>query len=181
MQDEGGFQAPIAGLAAYRSRVANRAVLVGDLEDAVDHSCPAPGMTAVSGVLIHACALATLNRGLVFHLADTPGLPSVASGIFLLVAFIVALRVGYHRVPALHRWSFQYVEILAFGSLSIAASLAFIWRLQAQGVVWPDCLWLCGALVAHPFVTEPLYRTVTATRGMTFALASGRRRRARRA
>ena len=179
-QGDGGFEAPIAALAAYRSRVANRAVFVGDLEDPIDHSCPAPGMTPVSGVLIHACALATLNRGMVFHLADTPGPGSVVGGILLLVALIVGLRVWYRRVPALQRWPFQYLEILAFGSLSVVVSVAFIWRLRAFGVVWPDCLWLCGALLAHPFVSEPLYRTATATRGMVLATLAARTHRMRR-
>ncbi len=179
-QGDGGFEAPIAGLAAYRSRVASRAVFVGDLEDPVDHSCPAPGMTPVSGVLMHACALATLNRGMVFHLADTPGPRSVVGGILLLAALIVGLRVCYRRVPALQPWPFQYLEILAFGSLSIVVFVAFIWRLKVLGIVWPDCLWLCGALLVHPFVSEPLYRTATATRGMVLAAMAARPHRKRR-
>ncbi len=177
---DGDWSAAIAVLSANKSKIANRAVIVGDLGDTGDQSCPAPGMEPVPGVLIHACALATLNRGLVFRVTDSLAPTTVAAGIVFLVAFIVGLRVFHARVERVQEWPFQYLEILGFGALSVVVFVVFNWRARADGVVWPQCLWLCGALLAHPFVTEPFYRAVTAPRGAAHAPVSvltGRTRR----
>jgi CHASE2 domain-containing sensor protein/predicted Ser/Thr protein kinase len=150
-------------LGADNSRVADRVVLVGDLEDTADQFCQTPGGKPLPGVLIHACSLATLNRGMLFEVTGTPGWTSTLGGMFVLVAAIIGLRVFRTRARLLQDWPFQYIEILAFGAMAILVFLVFTWQVRAAGVVWPHLLWLSGALFIHPFFSEPFYRAVVAT------------------
>lgn len=162
-----GWESAIDRLGAFESRIADRAVLVGDLDDTSDQTCPTPSMKPVSGVLIHACALATLNRGMVFRISDTLSLATALWGLLLVLAAILGLRLLYTRSRLLQQWPFQYVEILAFAAMSVAAFLVFGWNARVRGVAWPHVLWLCGALFIHPFVSEPLFRAAV---GMPRAL-----------
>jgi hypothetical protein len=138
-------------------------VLVGDLEDTADQFCQTPGGKPLPGVLIHACSLATLNRGMLFEVTGTPGWTSTLGGMFVLVAAIIGLRVFRTRARLLQEWPFQYIEILAFGAMAILVFLVFTWQVRVAGVVWPHLLWLSGALFIHPFFSEPFYRAVVAT------------------
>ena len=150
-------------LGADNSRVADRVVLVGDLEDTADQFCQTPGGKPLPGVLIHACSLATLNRGMLFEITGTPGWTSTLGGMFVLVAAIIGLRVFHTRSRLLREWPFQHIEILAFGAMAILVFLVFTWQVRVAGVVWPHLLWLSGALFVHPFFSEPFYRAVVAT------------------
>ena len=169
----------IAALAAHDSRIADRLVLIGDLEDTADHSCLTPGLTPVPGIYVHACSLATLSRGVLFKITGTPSLTALVIGASLLLAAIVGLRVLYARAPLLHAWPFQQVEILAFGLASVLLFVGFSWRIRWPGVVWPSYLWLCGALFIHPFVSEPLYRALAAAPGVLRAIGATLAARAR--
>jgi hypothetical protein len=160
----------VAQLAAYGSRIADRVIFVGDLKDTSDHLCYTPGMTPLPGVLIHACSLATLNRGMFLEATDTLGRRTVLGAGLFLVALIVLLRAVHTRSPLLRAWPFQYVEIVVFGFLSIALFLSFRWQLRANGAVWPHFLWVSGALFLYPFA-ESVYRAVAAVPGMLRATA----------
>jgi hypothetical protein len=162
-----GWETAIDGLGAFESRITDRAVLIGDLEDTSDQTCPTPSMQPVSGVLIHACALATLNRGMVFRISHTLSRAAILSGALALLAAIVGLRLSYARFRPLQQWPFQHVEIFWFAALSALVFFTFRWQAGSRGVAWPHVLWVCGALVAHPFVSEPLFR---AAAGMPRAL-----------
>jgi predicted Ser/Thr protein kinase len=176
----GDSDAAIAGLREHAARIGDRVVLVGDLEDTADHSCPTPSMKPVSGVLIHACSLATLNRGMVFQVTDAlPWSTALVGGLLLLVV-IVGLRALYTISAPLREWPFQYLEILAFGGLALGLFILFDWRVRARGFVWPHTLWLCGALAAHPFVSDPLFRTLASVGGIARAAASSLTGRGRR-
>ena len=59
------------------------------------------------------------------------------------------------------------MEILFFAALSVLLFFAFGWRASVRGVAWPHVLWVCGALIAYPFVSEPLFRVAA---GMPRAL-----------
>ena len=83
------------------------------------------------------------------------------------MAAIVGLRLLYTRFARMQQWPFQHVEILSFAALSVLLFFAFGWRASVRGVAWPHVLWVCGALVAYPFVSEPLFRAVA---GMPRAL-----------
>jgi predicted Ser/Thr protein kinase len=173
------WEKAFAGARLPEGRIADRVVLVGDLEDTSDHSCPTPSMKPVSGVLIHACSLATLNRGMVFQVTDALGWTTVIGGAFVLAAAIVGLRLLYARSKPLQEWPYQYLEIPFFGTLALVLFVVFDWRVRNRGVVWPHTMWLCGALLAHPFVSEPLCRAVASTGALVRTAArtlTGRRR-----
>jgi len=51
--------------------------------------------------------------------------------------------------------------------MSVVVFLVFRWQVSVRGVAWPHVLWLCGALMAYPFVSDPFVR---ATAGMLRAL-----------
>ena len=78
--------------------------LVGDLEDTSDQACPTPSMKPVSGVLIHACALATLNRGTIFRIAESMSWRSMLASGVLLLTVVVGVRMLYpsHSSILLH-------------------------------------------------------------------------------
>ena len=160
-----------ASLIAYDSRIADRVVLVGDLEDTSDQFCQTPGGKPLPGVLIHACSLATLNRGMLFEITGTPGWRMVLGAAFGVLAAIIGLRVFHTRSRLLQEWPFQYIEILAFGAMAIVVFLFFTWQVRVAGVVWPHFLWLSGALFVHPFFSEPFYRAVVATPKVLHAAA----------
>jgi hypothetical protein len=120
-------------------------------------------MQPVSGVLIHACALATLNRGTVFRISNTLEPAAVAWGALALLAAIIGLRLIHLRSGKLRQWQFQRVEMLWFTAMSVIVFFIFRWQVSVRGVAWPHVLWLCGALVVYPFVSEPLVRAAAGT------------------
>ena len=158
-----GWESAIDALGVFGSRIADRPVLVGDLEDTTDQTCPTPSMQPVSGVLIHACALATLNRGTVFRISNTLEPAAVAWGALALLAAIIGLRLTHLRSGKLRQWQFQRVEMLWFTAMSVIVFFIFRWQVSVRGVAWPHVLWLCGALVVYPFVSEPLVRAAAGT------------------
>ena len=135
---DGGDGADIpAQLRAHRSKIADRMVLIGDLEDTSDQLCDIPGTKPLSGVLIHACSLATLNRGMLFELTDV--LSPAASWTILscLIGLIVGVRVIHAASPRLRAWPYEHLEILVFGSMAIAVIVVCRGLAQTSGVVWP--------------------------------------------
>jgi hypothetical protein len=144
---------------------------VGDLEDTSDQFCQTPGGKPLPGVLIHACSLATLNRGVLFDITRTASAAASFGGALALLALIVGLRVFHSRSRLLQEWPFQYMEILAFGAMAMLVFLVFTWQVRTAGVVWSHFFWLSGALLVHPFFSEPFYRAVVAMPGVLHATA----------
>lgn len=161
----------VAQLDLHRSRFADRVVLIGDLEDTTDQLCYTPGMNPLPGVLIHASSLATLNRGMLFEPTDTLSPKAMTGAVAFVFTIIVALRVIYTLSPRLRMWPYEYLEILAFGSMSIAVILLCRWLAQTSGVVWPYFLWVAVGLALHPF-SEPVGRAVVAAPRMLNASIS---------
>ena len=157
------WESAIDALGVFGSRIADRPVLVGDLQDAADQTCPTPSMKPVSGVLIHACALATLNRGTVFRISNTVKPAAVAWAVLAMLAAVIGVRLIHLHVGRLRQWQFQQVEMLWFTGLSVIVFLIFRWQISVRGVAWPHVLWVCGALVVYPFVSEPLVRAAAGT------------------
>jgi serine/threonine protein kinase len=145
-------------LRAFKAKIADRIVLLGDLGDTTDQFCSPAQLKPLSGLLIHACSIATLNRGLLWEVRETLR-PGLAVGIILLVlAGIVGSRLLHAYSRIWRTWNYQHIEILAFGSMSILVFLILTWQISASEVIWPDFLWISGALFIHPFLTEPFYR-----------------------
>jgi hypothetical protein len=168
----------IAQLGAHGSRIADRIVLVGDLDDTSDQLCYTPGMKPLPGVLIHACSLATLNRGMPLEATDTIGRRSVVGAALGLVVAIVLLRAFHTRSPLLRAWPYEYLEILLFGLLALALCGYFRWQVRSHGAVWPHFLWVSAALFLYPF-SASVCRALVAAPGMARAAVltlSGRAR-----
>jgi serine/threonine protein kinase len=141
----------------YGGKLADRIVLLGDLNDAADWLCPT-SQKPLPGLLIHACSIVTLNRGLPLETHGTLP-PALAVGMIVLVLVgIVGSRLLHTYSRAWRAWNYQHVEILAFGSMAILVFLMIKWQISASGIVWPHFLWISGALFIHPFLTEPFYR-----------------------
>ena len=153
VRDSGGDYATklSAYLDAYGSRIADRVVLVGDLEDTEDQFCETQGMRPLSGVLVHACSLATLNRGAL--LQSTATLSPTASWVLslLCIAVIVAMRFAYSASRVLQQWPIRQLEILVFTSLAATVIVVCRWQARTSGIVWPNFLWISVALVTYPF------------------------------
>jgi ABC-type xylose transport system permease subunit len=128
-------------------------------------------MQPVSGVIIHACALATLNRGIVFRISDTLNWAIALWGLLLVLTAIVGVRVLHTRSRLLRQWPFPFIEIPAFAAMSVVVFVVFGWYATARGVAWPHVLWLCGALIVYPFVSERLFRTAVGMPGVLRAAA----------
>jgi serine/threonine protein kinase len=148
----------IGYLKAFEAKIADRIVLLGDLEDATDQFCPTSERKPLPGLLIHACSVATLNRGLLWEIHETLR-PALAAGIILLVLVgIVGSRLLHTYSKVWRAWDFPRIEILTFVSMSILVFLIFKWQISASEIIWPHFLWICGALFIHPFLTEPFCR-----------------------
>lgn len=153
-----------AQLATNRAKIADRVVLIGDLEDTSDHLCYT-GMEPLPGALVHASSLATLNRGVLFEPTDRLG-PAAAWATFpLFVGFVVGLRLIHTTSRRLRAWPYEHLEILAFVSMAAAVVVLSRWLAQTSGVVWPYFLWVSGGLILYPFAGS-LYRAVVTASGM---------------
>jgi hypothetical protein len=151
----------VAQLEAQSARFADRVVLVGDLEDTSDQLCYTQGMKPLPGILIHACSLATLNRGMLFEPHDFNRTAKWAlCGIVCLM--ILGLRVIHTNSRILRGWSYQHLEIVVFVLMSVAVIVACRWLAWSSGIVWPNFLWVAAALALFP-LSEPFYRIAVAT------------------
>jgi hypothetical protein len=106
---------------------------------------------------------------MLFEVTEQPSRTAVLWSATALFGLVVGLRVLHSRLPRLHAWPYQHLEIVVFGALSLLVLLAFRWQTRAGGIVWPHFLWVCGGLALHPF-TEPVYRAVVSVPGMLRAV-----------
>lgn len=166
----------IEGL-ANAGRIRNRIVLIADLEDVQDQFCYTPHHKPLPGALIHACSIATLNRGMYREIQGTLSLDFEVGIVVFLILAIVAVRLVHTYYRPLHQWDYQYIEILAFTAMALLIYGAFKWRIRDVERVWPDFLWVSAALFIHPFLTEPFYRTCAALPKMVLAFARSFARR----
>jgi CHASE2 domain-containing sensor protein len=159
---ESGADADVARqLYLNRAKIAERVVLIGDLEDTSDHLCNTTGREPLAGVLVHAVSLATLNQGMLFEARDTWSAAAAWFGLLFLVAVIAGLRLMHSGSRRLKAWPYEHLEILvfvslAFGVVQLSRSLA-----QTTGTVWPQLLWIAGGLVLYPFAGS-LHRALVA-------------------
>jgi CHASE2 domain-containing sensor protein len=159
---DGGSIGPVAQqLAAHRARIADRLVLVGDLEDTSDHLCYTPRLKPLPGVLVHACALATWNRGMLFQPRTTVSGAAVGGFVGLVLAVIVGLRVLHDRSALLRVVQHQHLEMVIFVALAAAVVLVARWLATTHGIVWPSFIWVAAALAVYP-LSESFYRAAIA-------------------
>jgi hypothetical protein len=137
--------------------IRNRSVLIADLHDASDQFCYTAANEPVPGALVHACALASLNRGLFTEVTKPTFLELLM--IFSVLIVMMLIRLFHTFFRPVHSWDYQYIEILAFTAMSFVTYSVFVLQIRRFGEVWPDCLWVCAALFIHPFLTDPFWQT----------------------
>jgi CHASE2 domain-containing sensor protein len=138
-----------AQLGTNRARIADRIVLIGDLEDTSDHLC-LTGMDPLPGALVHASSLVTLNRGVLFE-STQPLSPAVAWGAaLLLIATIVALRQAHARSKRLRPLPYDHLELLVFVALALVVVAACRWLATTTGLIVPYFLWISAGLIVYP-------------------------------
>jgi len=172
--------AVVAHLRAHSARIADRLVLVGDLEDTSDQVCYTQGMKPLPGVLVHACSLATLNRGTLLQATgslDRRGAWALAA---VIVAVIIGLRVAHTFSSPFRELPFEYFEIIVFSLLALVVVLACRWVARTHGIVWPHFVWVSGGLALYAVAT-PVVRACAATPGILHAALRPLRAGARRA
>jgi hypothetical protein len=157
-------------LDAHGPSIADRVVLVGDLEDTSDQVCYTQGMKPLPGVLVHACSLATLNRGMLLERTGTFSRRATWSLSVLLVAVILGLRLMHTVSPGLRKWPYEHLEIIVFTFLSLAVFVVCRWVARTSGVVWPNVLWISAALALYPFAEPALRAFISAPKIVRAAL-----------
>ncbi|HXR16402.1 MAG TPA: CHASE2 domain-containing protein [Terriglobales bacterium] len=159
-----------SSIQAFRSRIQNRVVLLGDLEDSGDQLCQLPHQKPLSGLLIHACSVATLNRapnrGMLRELDQRVGWKLRLVIALFVLGGIVGTRLVHAYSPHLSQWDFHYLEILTFAAMSAIIYFVFSWELRKLAVYWPDFFWISLALFLYPFLAEPFYRLCIAVSGL---------------
>ncbi len=165
-------------LKAHRSRITGRLVLVGDLEDTSDHLCYTPRMSPLPGVLVHGCALATWNRGMLLEPRAAMGRNAWIGLVALLIATIAGLRVVHSVSPAVRHVPFQHLEVFVFGSMAFGVILVSRWLAQTSGIVWPNVFWVAGALAVYS-LSGPFHHAVIAVPRIAHAAVGGSARRVR--
>ena len=173
---------PIADIAAqlktYRSRIADRLVLVGDLEDTSDHLCYTPRMNPLPGILVHGCALATWNRGMLLEPRTTISRNAWTGLVLLLIATIAGVRAIHSASPRLRPVPFQHLEVVVFGAMAFGVILVARWLARTSGIVWPNFFWVAGALAVYS-LSGPFHRAVIAVPRIAHAAVGGYDRRVR--
>jgi hypothetical protein len=153
-----------------RSKFKGRQVLIGDLGDRLDHTCVPGRPWPVSGVLIHACSLATLNKGLFLGVTPSQGWTYKLIVLFAAWCILLGLEIGEalrrsrgralsgSGAPTLGDWNHEAIEILFFSTIAFLTYVAATWMVASKRYFWPDFLWIVLTLFLHPFMTEPFFR-----------------------
>ena len=161
-------------LQQWENAIARRSVLIGDLSDTEDLRCTAHRQEPVSGVLIHACALATLNRGLLWHVNEATNLLCDLGLIFVIIATTGFVRHIQVFTPRMSGTNAHAMEILVCGCASFAVLTVSMLFIQISHFFWPDFLWLVAGYFLHPYFGEVFGITLTGIRGfVSAAVTSG--------
>jgi hypothetical protein len=148
---------------AFGSKIQNRVILLGDLEDASDQFCAIPQQRPLSGALIHACSVATLNRRMLLReVNEMVGWKLRLTIAIFVLSGVLGIRLVHAYSKLVHEWDYHYLEILTFGIMSIVVYLIFAWEMRNLILYWPDFLWISAALFICPFIAEPFYRACAA-------------------
>jgi hypothetical protein len=139
-------------LAAWRDRIEGRVVLVGDVRDDADMRCTSSGVEPVAGVLVHASALATLDRGLLGYLDEWETF--LYDLLCLLGAFsIVHLTRSSSRFAGVKR---HHAEMICYGGVAACIVAVSVVLIRTFGVFWPDFMWIAFGFFIQPYVNDML-------------------------
>ena len=161
-------------LKQWEDTITRHSVLIGDLRDTEDSRCTAHRREPVPGVLIHACSLATLSRGLLWHIDGGTSLLCDLGLLFVIVAvtgFVRHVQVSDPRFSGIKAHAMEILTCSCASLAVLAVSLAFV---QISHFFWPDFLWIFAGYFLHPYLHEVFGVTLTGIRGFLSATVTSR-------
>jgi CHASE2 domain-containing sensor protein len=155
----------------YGEQIHGRAVLVGDLRDLADANCTGHGPVPVPGVLIHACAFASLTHG---RLVEIDKATSRKFDAYLF-ALVTALLSGARAVQMFWRrgvdLDLHVLEIVLYTSTAITVFAGCFVFSRVSRLFWPDFIWISAALFLQPYFSELMGINTRAVRAVFVASA----------
>jgi CHASE2 domain-containing sensor protein len=138
----------------YADQIQRRVVLIGDLRDSNDGNCIGQTLTPISGVLIHACAFASLTHGRLTQIDKAAGLKYDT----YLFVFITALLGGVRALQIFSQrfvnFDLHVVEVALYTTAAVAVFTGCFIFLRFSRLFWPDFLWISTALFFQPYFAE---------------------------
>lgn len=133
-------------LELFQKDLEHHPVLIGDARD-VDDVIAVPSLnTVVPGVVAHALALDTLNRGLLRFVSHSTNkkLKVVFVAVILAIRLLIAKAFG-------HSQRREIALALAGAGVAVAGGFVFV---SVTKIFWPEFLWMATALLAEPLIAE---------------------------
>jgi CHASE2 domain-containing sensor protein len=156
-------------LDAWRDDIDSRVVFIGDTENKADMHVVPGRYDRLPGVLIHANAYATLNRGLLWYV------DSLWSHIYdgAIVVFVILLSGVAHWRNRLKPEVDEHAgEILVYLAAAVFTVAVSTWFIGYSRIFWSDFLWISVALLLHPYMKQVLAIVAKGTKG--FVREAGR-------
>jgi serine/threonine protein kinase len=158
-------------LAQWADQIDGRVVLIGDLHEAED-SRSIPGLTEpVAGVIIHAAALATLNRGLLRYIDEKTSRWFEVALFVCVLGTLGALQYAQSTVPRLRRVDADDMEIVSAACATLVVLAMSIGFLGLTHFFWPDFLWIAVAFLLWPYVGRVASVALRGARGIASSTA----------
>jgi CHASE2 domain-containing sensor protein len=155
----------------YGEQIQGRVVLVGDLRDSADANCTGQSRTPVAGVLVHACAFASLTHG---RLLEIDRATSRRYDVYLF-AIVTALLSGARALQMFRRggvhFNLHVLEIALYTTAAVAVFGGCFFFLHVTRLFWPDFLWISTALFFQPYFAELMGISTRAVRAVFAAPA----------
>jgi len=138
----------------YGEQIQGRVVLVGDLRDSSDANCIGQSRTPVTGVMIHACAFASLTHGRLWEIDKATSFRYDA----YLLGFVAALLSGARAMQMfwgrVTDFDLHVLEIVLYTIAAVAVFGGCFLFLHVSRLFWPDFLWISMALFFQPYFAE---------------------------
>jgi CHASE2 domain-containing sensor protein len=158
-------------LKLWEDKIDRRTVLVGDLSDVDDSRCTALRPEPLPGVLIHACAFATLDRGLLWHIEQRTSFLCDLGLLLFVIAGVGSVRHAQVYVQALSGLDAHAVEILSFVGAAILVLFVSVVFIGISHFFWPEFLWIALGFFLHPYLAEVCRVLIRGAKGFLFSAA----------
>lgn len=150
----------------YGDQIQGHVVLVGDLRDSADANCIGQSRAPVPGVLIHACAFASLTHG---RLLEIDKATSHRYDLYLFV-IVATLLSGARALQLFWRrgvdFDLQALEIVLYATAAVAVFAGCFFFSRISRLFWPDFLWVSAALFFQPYFAELIGISTRVVRGV---------------
>lgn len=151
-----------------RRRIARRVVLVGDMKDTEDSRCTQARSEVVSGVMIHASALATLNRGILRQISGSARLTynvALCAGALLVIWMVRGVAVRLNPAAAVDH---RALNVISFAIAALTVSGVGLVTMFFIQIFWPEPIWLAAWLFVLPYLHDISRIAVRGARGLVW-------------